>query len=643
MWAQATAELHLANLFSIQPERPDARSLMADALERGRRLAEEHRHATRLGQIVYLLGKLEDDETEADRLIDLCVESSGNAASSCLAARAARRALAGRTDEALSLAREAMGLLGDDLGDRLEAIDDLILVAWHTLAPRAAARASWALIAAAEAATERQGDRMGQIERTGAQVNLFEMVPGFLLRDGGREDWALEAALQILDSSRARSLLEERGFSDRLPDSAEAPTRTEIQDLFRPTARAEVVATRDFGRITMSAIQRELRPDEALLVYQLAPDRDVFDRFVGGSWVLVVTRERADARRLASQRRIDGFVGALRGSWLQETGDQAPFLARSLRREVLDPATELLPPRVRRWIVVPDGSLAALPLAALVDDPERVEIEWQPSAEIWLESRRRRRTSETRSRAAPALVLAVPEPGRDRCGEAGPLAPLPGIRAETEALRRSLGRGVRVLEGRAANEVALRAVGDFRVLHLAAHARLRDARYGRSVVVLGGAASDPGPGVDGCLGEDEIAALPLDGQLVVLSTCDGAAGHVADGEGVLSLARAFLESGAAAVVAAVHPIRDRDAVELFSAFYRELAAGKRASAALATAQREIATRPGARMDSWAGVVLLGRGDVVVFPGGAPGALPLRLLAGALLLVVGVVVLLRFPA
>ncbi len=110
--------------------------------------------------------------------------------------------------------------------------------------------------------------------------------------------------------------------------------------------------------------------------------------------------------------------------------------------------------------------------------------------------------------------------------------------------------------------------------------------------------------------------LNLDGRIVVLSACETASGAILNGEGVLSLARAFFAAGAKTVIGTRWPIRDNDAAALFEAFYQRLGEGASLSEALkqAKAQAIEAKQPVA---AWASLVLLGDGDFRPFPGGRP--------------------------
>lgn len=77
----------------------------------------------------------------------------------------------------------------------------------------------------------------------------------------------------------------------------------------------------------------------------------------------------------------------------------------------------------------------------------------------------------------------------------------------------------------------------------------------------------------------------------------------------MGLARAFLASGAGAVVASLWPVRDADAFTFFSRFYGALSEGESVNAALARVQRERRAA-GAPAEAWAGFVVYGDGDAV---------------------------------
>lgn len=106
---------------------------------------------------------------------------------------------------------------------------------------------------------------------------------------------------------------------------------------------------------------------------------------------------------------------------------------------------------------------------------------------------------------------------------------------------------------------------DFTILHLAVHAdsdennRLKNALYLRS--------EDTGYDT---LWMYEIVRLPMTTRLVVLSACETGLGEQKNGEGVYSLSRAFLISGAETVMSTFWSINDKSTSMLMEHFYEFL-------------------------------------------------------------------------
>jgi CHAT domain-containing protein len=262
----------------------------------------------------------------------------------------------------------------------------------------------------------------------------------------------------------------------------------------------------------------------------------------------------------------------------------------------------------------------------------RYALSVAPSAGVWLRFK-------SRPRSAPAAVLALADPAlaaRDQAAEREETAPwLTGLRlgrlphgAREAALAVSaLREGGLLWRGDEASERQLKgaALSRYGVLHLAAHAVMDEEHPERSAVVL----TPGGAKEDGLLQAREVAALDLRDRLVVLSACRSSTGALLRGEGLQSLARSFLEAGARAVVGNLWPVRDDEAEAMMAAFYRRLGSGKNVSESLAGARRER-IRAGAPAAAWAGVVVVGDGDLS-FPPKRLALLPWTL-AAALALV-----------
>lgn len=148
-------------------------------------------------------------------------------------------------------------------------------------------------------------------------------------------------------------------------------------------------------------------------------------------------------------------------------------------------------------------------------------------------------------------------------------------------------------------ESALAAIASGRPLHFATHLR-RDARCSDGRLAAVGLELSGGELL--CAGEIAAHARAL--PLVVLSACESAEGRFLDAQGLLGLARAFLETGTRNLLVTLWPIGDEAARSGSVAFHVALAAGQEPSAA-ARAARAAVRRAGHPAADWSALRLLG--------------------------------------
>jgi len=263
---------------------------------------------------------------------------------------------------------------------------------------------------------------------------------------------------------------------------------------------------------------------------------------------------------------------------------------------ILIPAQLLDDNEVRVLTIIPMQPLNDLPFAALMTADgdflvEKYQLSLAPSNAV-LEVLTKMR--DLRSCGDEALIVGDPQVNSalsqnvavyfDGVAE---LHSLNFARAEVQSIQSILtDRPISIALGFDANEFLLKSHGLSRygTLHFATHGLMNSANPEFSALLL-----TPGneSGQDGLLLAEEIAKLSLSGQSIFLSACETAAGFQYRGEGVFSLARAFLAAGAGEVVATLWRVDDRSTVELTSDYYRYLRSGVTPSAALALAQRAM--------------------------------------------------------
>lgn len=106
----------------------------------------------------------------------------------------------------------------------------------------------------------------------------------------------------------------------------------------------------------------------------------------------------------------------------------------------------------------------------------------------------------------------------------------------------------------------------------------------------------------------EIFSMEHNLQLAVMSACQTASGEQRKGEGVVSLARAFFQSGCPSIVASLWDVSDQKAVGIMKDFHQNLRNGKTKNNALAEAKRNYLSNAISRNTHpfyWAGFIQMG--------------------------------------
>ncbi|MFP5245447.1 MAG: CHAT domain-containing protein, partial [Thermoanaerobaculia bacterium] len=230
--------------------------------------------------------------------------------------------------------------------------------------------------------------------------------------------------------------------------------------------------------------------------------------------------------------------------------------------------------------IVPDESLWRVPFAALADREGRFLIEKMPivySASISVYGAVTAHRAAPRQRT-PESILAIANPllhtGATRevtsVYRNVSLGALPDAEVEADALCRTYDSAhCTVLKRQQATESRTKSeIGDRNLVHFATHGLFDDGNpmYSRLLLARGDDARE-----DGSLEAWEIARLDLDADLIVLSACDTARGHVGGGEGVVGMAWSFFVAGARSTVATQWPIGGNSTAELMIAFHQSLA------------------------------------------------------------------------
>ncbi len=388
------------------------------------------------------------------------------------------------------------------------------------------------------------------------------------------------------------------------------------------------------------ALRRTLPKNAALLSYLVGPGR---------SYLWVARRDRLELFHLPGEAVLKQAVERHMNAMLKlRFEDKAAVrehrdAAWSLAQGVLIPAMGALK-GAERLIVAPDGPLRGVPFSTLLASPElrrggvpdyllhHGALTHVPSAAAWLVLARRPTAQWLNApRHGPFVAIGDPRRGAASGGgdpdaerfeidvafhdgavtftadhpELSVLADLKHSRRELRGIAGMMTAGAtEVLLGQEATEDKLRSAGleQARYVHFATHG-LTDAQpmlplglleqLGQEAaarlvrrapaLVLSRNPADQG---DGLLRLDEILALDLDAELVVLSACSTGRGWQQMGASAYGLGGAFLIAGGRRAVASLWSVSDKATSALMVSFYRQILGGAAPDEAMRRAQLE---------------------------------------------------------
>jgi len=358
-----------------------------------------------------------------------------------------------------------------------------------------------------------------------------------------------------------------------------------------------------------------------------------------GTGIGVYTKLDVKLQLPALPAAIEGYLMAIK----KADNQRFAFYSNNLYRQLIFPAEALLEKK-EELIIIPHGRLSYMPFEALAsakaNKPDNVKlhkldyliedfsVQYQHSATlfskqaavpanygegllgmapvfdeqaangaIWSSSIF---AFDTTYQQGMSIRAAAPDGQR--------FLPLQFSETEMSGILEQFGRkglpAVAMLRAEATEQAFKEQAARYRYLHLATHSFLGEANPALSGIAFAqptGQSSE-----DGILYSPEISAMQLKAELAVLSSCESGIGPLAEGEGLLSLSRSFLEAGVPNIIASLWKVYDRYTAEMMAPFYKELLNGARPAAALRQAKlKMIRKKATATPRIWSGMVLIG--------------------------------------
>ena len=226
------------------------------------------------------------------------------------------------------------------------------------------------------------------------------------------------------------------------------------------------------------------------------------------------------------------------------------------------------------YLLMPDGVLSTLPVEALVTTPS-----YSSAIGKWPFVVKQATVSYAYSLRTWWLQMRAPANTEGFSGffisqqQAG-LSHLQGAEKEKEGIMPAINDGHWYVNEQAGSSTFKQALMQSAIVHISTHAFLKKDSIDAPHIML----------YDAPFYLFELGGLPQHPAMVVLSACKTGDGRMVTGEGVQSMAHAFMAGGTPAVVAASWNVNDATAPLLMQQFYQQLSKQRNAAAALQEAK-----------------------------------------------------------
>ena len=348
----------------------------------------------------------------------------------------------------------------------------------------------------------------------------------------------------------------------------------------------------DMGIVEVADLQTILGHQEAAMVSFYEGVKQIYIFYLDAGQLKVFEIEKSKDYQLLTQR-FSALVKDKDRFLRQPVKTFQSFVqtGHELYDLLLQQPLSICPGTIERLLIIPGQSLAALPFNCLLSQKpdttlrdyrhlpylfQRFAIAYAPSATVWHQAGKQY-NPETNlfsySGFAPDYA-GVTYPDLE--------PPIPLLYANEE-----ITKGAQLFKGRSflgnkATEKAFKKQASA-LLHIAAHAWLDDAHPLQTKFLF----TPEDTLEDGILYGYEIYGLHIPAQLAILSACHTAAGHFEQGEGIMSLERAFQYAGCPSLLSSFWAANDESSALLTGFFLENIKKGLAKDIALQKAQQRI--------------------------------------------------------
>lgn len=309
-------------------------------------------------------------------------------------------------------------------------------------------------------------------------------------------------------------------------------------------------------------------------------------------YAFVITKNSFTAQRIAVNNLVDDITKLV----LELKNDQKSAFAKlshNIYNELIDP----LNISTDKLIIIPDGYLWKLNFDILLtENPKELDyklfnylikdftINYANSATILFQETNERFSNKRIEMLAFSLNKSEDSKIGDKINlqtfRDSKNSNLPGTRKEIKAISNIMEGDY--FYGSSANEKNFKEnAKNYNILHLALHGKIdnKDPLDSKLLFTQGKDSLE-----DNLLHIYELYNLELNAELAVLSACNTGQGKIVQGEGIISLGRAFTYAGCKSLVISKWEVSDAFTPEIMQKFYKNLKAGKNKSESLRNAK-----------------------------------------------------------
>jgi CHAT domain-containing protein len=338
---------------------------------------------------------------------------------------------------------------------------------------------------------------------------------------------------------------------------------------------------------SIANVMKQLKHDEAILKYYVTFDH-VYKAYITHDHICIALL----GNKIDIEQQVNQFVNALKKP-NQAIGTNAKALYQLLLKGDL---TKVL-------TIIPDHFLNYLPFESLQNPNtnqyfvSQSNLTYNASIALWYLHNKQKQTN-----TSVKLATFAPEYNNTTYNNTL-FTNLPYATTEAKSIV-NLFEGKAFIGPQATKTNFLIQNKSYGVLHCSMHSVLYDNDFNQSYLLF--ANEQP-------MYFNELYSKAIPAEMVVLSACNTGAGKLVEGEGIMSLSRAFTYAGVKSTVVSLWQVPDKETSEIMLLFYEQLKKGLSKHIALANAKQEFIKANPLKTHPyfWSGFILIGNNDQIV--------------------------------